>query len=183
MSLSSKTLAIVYHSPYGHTAKVARYIELGADQAGVQVALMNVEQVDWEVLDAADAIVFGCPTYMGSLTAAMKLFMEQSSKRWLARAWQGKLASAFTNGGGLSGDKLAVLQQINLFAMQHGMLWSGLPLMPTGRSMTDLNRMSSFLGLMTQSDNAPVEATPPEGDLQTAIKFGEHLAQTLYRLQ
>jgi len=56
-------------------------------------------------------------------------------------------------------------------------------LMPTGRSMTDLNRMSSFLGLMTQSDNAPVEATPPEGDLQTAIKFGEHLAQTLYRLQ
>lgn len=182
MSLSSKTLAIVYHSPYGHTAKVAHYIEQGAAQAGVQVALMNVEQVDWELLDSADAIVFGCPTYMGSLTSAMKLFMEQSSKRWLARTWQGKLASAFTNGGGLSGDKLAVLQQINLFAMQHGMLWSGLPLMPTGRSATDLNRMSSFLGLMTQSDNAPVEVTPPEGDLQTAVLFGEHIAQTLYRL-
>ena len=182
MSLSSKTLAIVYHSPYGHTARVAHYIEQGAQQAGVQVALMNVEQVDWDVLDAADAIIFGCPTYMGSISAAMKLFMEQSSKRWLARAWQGKLAAAFTNGGGLSGDKLAVLQQINLFAMQHGMLWAGLPLMPTGRSVTDLNRMSSFLGLMTQSDNAPVNVTPPEGDLQTAILFGEHVAKTLHRL-
>ncbi|MFV5490080.1 flavodoxin family protein [Acinetobacter sp. ASP199] len=182
MSLSSKTLAIVYHSPYGHTAKVAHYIEQGAQQAGVQVALMNVEQVDWDVLDAADAIIFGCPTYMGSISAAMKLFMEQSSKRWLARAWEGKLAAAFTNGGGLSGDKLAVLQQINLFAMQHGMLWAGLPLMPTGRSVTDLNRMSSFLGLMTQSDNAPVDVTPPEGDLQTAVLFGEHVAQTLHRL-
>ncbi len=75
---------------------------------------MNVEQVDWDVLDAADAIIFGCPTYMGSLSAAMKLFMEQSSKRWLARTWQGKFAAGFTNGGGVSGDKLAVLQQINL---------------------------------------------------------------------
>ena len=108
--------------------------------------------------------------------------MEQSSKRWLARTWQGKLAAGFTNGGGLSGDKLAVLQQINLFAMQHGMLWSGLPFMPTGRSSQDINRMSSFLGLMTQSDNAPAEITPPEGDLETAARFGAHLASLLNRL-
>jgi hypothetical protein len=29
----------------------------------------------WEVLDAADAIVFGCPTYMGSGSAALKAFI------------------------------------------------------------------------------------------------------------
>lgn len=182
MSVSSKSLAIVYHSPYGHTAKVARHIEQGAQQTGVQVSLMNVEQIDWDVLDTADAIIFGCPTYMGSISAAMKVFMEQSSKRWLARTWQGKLAAAFTNGGGLSGDKLAVLQQINLFAMQHGMLWSGLPLMATGRSVEDVNRMSSFLGLMTQSDNASVDITPPKGDLDTAIWFGKHIASQTLRL-
>ncbi len=182
MSLTAKSLAVVYHSPYGHTAKVANYIVQGAEKAGANVHLMNVENVDWDVLDHADAIVLGCPTYMGSMSAAMKLFMEQSSKRWLARTWQGKLAAGFTNGGGLSGDKLAVLQQINLFAMQHGMVWSGLPLMPTGRSSTDLNRMSSFLGLMTQSDNAPVEVTPPTGDLETAIWFGEYLALLLNKI-
>ncbi len=176
MSLSTKSLAIVYHSPYGHTAKVASYIAQGAKQTAIQVHCMNIEQVDWEVLDRADAIIFGCPTYMGSITSALKLFMEQSSKRWLARTWQGKIAAGFTNGGGLSGDKLAVLQQINLFAMQHGMLWAGLPLMPTGRGSQDLNRMSGFLGLMTQSDNAPVEVTPPQGDLDTAIWFGEYVA-------
>ena len=182
MSLTAKSLADVYHSPYGHTAKVANYIVQGAEKAGANVHLMNVENVDWDVLDHADAIIFGCPTYMGSMSAAMKLFMEQSSKRWLARTWQGKLAAGFTNGGGLSGDKLAVLQQINLFAMQHGMIWSGLPLMPTGRSSTDLNRMSSFLGLMTQSDNAPVEVTPPTGDLETAIWFGEYLGLLLNKI-
>ena len=182
MSLSPASVAIVYHSPYGHTAKVAQYISQGVESAGLAVALMSVENIDWERLDAADAIVMGCPTYMGSLSAAMKLFMEQSSKRWLARGWQGKLAAGFTNGGGLSGDKLAVLQQINLFAMQHGMLWTGLPIMPTGRGLADLNRMSSFLGLMTQSDNAPVDVTPPEGDLATAMQFGQHIAHTVQRL-
>jgi hypothetical protein len=35
---------------------------------------------------------------------------------------------------------------------------------------------------MTQSDNAPVEITPPEGDLDTAIWFGEYIAGVLYRL-
>lgn len=183
MSLSSKSIAIVYHSPYGHTAKVAQYIAQGIGRVGAKVHTMNVEHVNWDVLDQADAIIFGCPTYMGSLTSALKLFMEQSSKRWLARAWQGKLAAGFTNGGGLSGDKLAVLQQINLFAMQHGMLWSGLPLMPTGRGIDDLNRMSSFLGLMTQSDNAPVEITPPKGDLETAIWFGEYTALQVNRMK
>jgi NAD(P)H dehydrogenase (quinone) len=183
MPLSAKSIAIVYHSPYGHTAKVASCIAQGAEQAGIAVHSMNIEQIDWEVLDQADAIVFGCPTYMGSITSGLKQFMEQSSKRWLARTWQGKLAAGFTNSGGLSGDKLAVLQQINLFAMQHGMLWSGLPMMPTGRSAQDLNRMSSFLGLMTQSDNAPVEVTPPTGDLNTAIWFGEYLALTLNKFK
>lgn len=183
MPLSAKSIAIVYHSPYGHTAKVASCIAQGAEQAGIAVHSMNIEQIDWEVLDQADAIVFGCPTYMGSITSGLKQFMEQSSKRWLARTWQGKLAAGFTNGGGLSGDKLAVLQQINLFAMQHGMLWSGLPMMPTGRSAQDLNRMSSFLGLMTQSDNAPVEVTPPTGDLNTAIWFGEYLALILNKFK
>ncbi|MDQ9019597.1 flavodoxin family protein [Acinetobacter sichuanensis] len=182
MSLSAKSLAIVYHSPYGHTAKVAQHIAQGATQVGATVHLMNIENIDWDVLDQADAILFGCPTYMGNLTSGLKLFMEQSSKRWLARTWQGKLAAGFTNGGGLSGDKLAVLQQINLFAMQHGMLWTGLPLMPTGRNTEDLNRMSSFLGLMTQSDNAPVDVTPPKGDLETAVWFGEYVALLLIKI-
>ena len=179
MSAPVKSLAIIYHSPYGHTAKVAQYIAKGAEQVGVRVLAMNIEHIDWAFLDQADGIVFGSPTYMGSITAAFKGFMDSTSKRWRDRLWQGKLAAGFTNSGGLSGDKLSVLQQINLFAMQHGMLWSGLPLSPTGNTEMDLNRLSSCLGLMTQSDNAPIEITPPQGDLNTAIWFGEYIALLL----
>ncbi len=182
MSDLKKSLAIVYHSPYGHTAKVAQFIAQGAQRLGTTVYIMNIENINWDVLDQANAIVFGCPTYMGSVSGPFKMFMDSSSKRWKNRDWQGKLAAGFTNSGGLSGDKLSVLQQINLFAMQHGMLWSGLPLMSTGHSESDLNRLSSSLGLMTQSDNAPVEITPPEGDLNTAIWFGEYIASLVYKL-
>lgn len=71
MSLSSKSLAIVYHSAYGHTAKVASVIAQGAQKTGIQVHLMDVEH-DWDVLDQADALIFGCPTYMGSIRLCFK---------------------------------------------------------------------------------------------------------------
>ncbi len=174
----SKRLSVVYHSAYGHTARVAETIALGAcGVPNVEVQVMSIRHVDWMALDASDVIVFGSPTYMGSVSADMKVFMDATSKRWKSRQWQGKLAAGFANSGGLSGDKLAVLQQFCLFAMQHGMLWAGLPLMPTGMGHDDLNRMAGFLGLMTQSDNAPVELTPPAGDLRTAEWFGRYLAE------
>ncbi len=175
-----RQICIVYHSAYGHTAKVAEAIAMGARQReGITVTVMAVEQPDYERLDAADLIIFGSPTYMGSVSGPMKMFMDHTSKRWKNRSWAGKWAAGFANSGGLSGDKLAVLQQLCLFAMQHGMLWAGLPLSPTGHSPVDLNRMSGFLGLMTQSDNAPIELAPPAGDINTAAWFGAYLAGLL----
>lgn len=177
-----KNIAIVYHSGFGHTQKLAEHIALGVSQiAEVDGYLMSIDAIDWQILADADAIVMGCPTYMGSASAPFKTFMDASSKAWLQQTWQGKLAAGFTNSGGLSGDKLAVLQQIQLFAMQHGMLWVGMPLQPTGTAPEDLNRMGSYMGLMAQSDSAPVDITPPIGDLKTAEWFGQHIAKTMLR--
>lgn len=173
-------VAIIYHSNYGHTRRVAHAIEQGANRAAdaraIDIAQMS--EADWAFADEAQLIAFGSAVYMGSVTADFKAFMDGTSKRWFARAWQGKFAAGFANSGGLSGDKLSVLQQICLFAMQHGMNWVGLPLMPTGSGDGDLNRLSSFLGLMTQSADASPEVTPCQGDIDTAIWFGEHLAKT-----
>ena len=173
-------IAIIYHSNYGHTRKVAHAIEEGAQayaQDKVEVRALDID--DLEFADAAQMMVFGSAVYMGSITAEFKTFMDSTSKRWFHRKWHGKWAAGFANSGGLSGDKLAALQQICLFSMQHGMNWAGFPVMPTGHSETDINRLSSFLGLMTQSTDASPEITPGEGDINTAKLFGEHLAQTL----
>ena len=182
---SNLSIAVVYHSNYGHTKRVAEAIVTGARQqlAETQVKAIDVHDVDWDFLDQADLIVFGSAVYMGSLTAGLKMFMEETSKRWFHRQWEGKWAAAFANSGGLSGDKLAVLQQINLYCMQHGMNWIGLPIMPTGHGENDLNRLSSYLGLMTQSADGPPEETPGKGDIDTAIWFGNHLAKTIIKHQ
>ncbi|MGP9687572.1 flavodoxin family protein [Psychrobacter sp. AOP22-C1-C5] len=179
------SIAVIFHSNYGHTKRVAEAIVKGAHQQlpEAQAKAVDVHDVDWEYLDQADLLVFGSAVYMGSVTAEFKTFMDETSKRWYHRKWEGKWAAAFANSGGLSGDKLAVLQQISLYAMQHGMNWIGLPLMPTGHEVHDLNRLSSFLGLMTQSLDGPPEETPGVGDIDTAVWFGDHLAKTIIKHQ
>lgn len=179
------TMAVIYHSNYGHTKRVAEAIVQGArtQLPADQARAIDVHDIDWAFVDQADLLVFGSAVYMGSVTAEFKTFMDETSKRWYHRKWEGKWAAAFANSGGLSGDKLAVLQQISLYAMQHGMNWIGLPLMPTGHEATDLNRLSSFLGLMTQSLDGPPETTPGPGDIDTAIWFGNHLAKTIIKHQ
>lgn len=183
--VANLSMAVIYHSNYGHTKRVAEAVVMGGRQqlAETQVKAVDVHDVDWDFLDQADLLVFGSAVYMGSVTAGFKTFMDETSKRWYHRKWEGKWSAGFANSGGLSGDKLAVLQQICLYTMQHGMNWIGMPLMPTGHEAHDLNRLSSFLGLMTQSLDGPPETTPGEGDINTAIWFGDHLAKTIIKHQ
>src|ERR1700756_535328 len=100
-------IAIVYHSGYGHTQAVAEAVATGARHvAGATVTLLPVAEAEAREaeLDAADAIIFGSPTYMGGVSADFAKFKDWTSKKWMARAWQDKLAAGFTlsapGGGG-----------------------------------------------------------------------------------
>jgi len=157
--------------------------------AGCSAKLISVDELPkpgadrslggrWNELNEADAIILGCPTYMGGVTAKMKEFMESSSVLWMKQAWKDKIAAGFTNAGGLSGDKLNTLVGLSVFAAQHSMVWvsQGLFYDDTG-----VNRMGAWLGLMTQSDNAPPDKAPPEADRRTAELFGKRVAEATAR--
>ena len=78
------TVAIVYHSGYGHTRGVAEAVAEGAQAvSGVKVVLIPVGEAEAREaeLDAADAIIFGSPTYMGGPAAQFKAFADASSDR------------------------------------------------------------------------------------------------------
>jgi NAD(P)H dehydrogenase (quinone) len=174
----------------GRTAALATAILHGAgavERTHVLTMRLGEQQPDWEALDASDAIIFGCPTYMGSGSARMKAFMEESlHPQFLERRWQDKLAAGFTNSAGMSGDKLCTLQQLAGFAAQHGMIWIPLGQLPgwesSNGSPADLNRLASFLGLMAQSnsDHGPDRA-PPESDRRTGELFGRRIALIAHR--
>jgi multimeric flavodoxin WrbA len=176
-------VAIVYHSGFGHTKRVAECVAEGAAAVGgAQVALQSVDALQMESLHAADAMVFGAPTYMGGLSAPFKSFMESTSKLWLQQRWKDKLAAGFTNSGSLYGDKANALGELCCFAAQHGMVWISLGLLVSGvRGDRDdprhLNRLGSSLGLMTQADvDRGPEVAPPASDLETARVFGRRVA-------
>ncbi len=178
-------VAIVYHSPYGHTERLARAVEKGAASVKhVQAQSFSVDKIDWDALAAADAIIFGSPTYMGSVTAPFKQFMDGTSKAWKTQAWKNKIAAGFTNSGDYSGDKLNTLVQLTIFAAQHSMIWVGLDIVPKGdrKHHATVNRLGSFLGAMAQSENGPPDESPPEGDLKTAEHLGKRVAEIAKKL-
>ena len=189
--MTNARIAVAYHSGYGHTAKQAEAVAAGA--ASVPGAVADLVPLDdltedvWDRLAAADAIIFGAPTYMGSPSATFKRFAEESVRAWADNlAWRDKIAAGFTNSKAMSGDKLNSLVDIAVFAAQHGMIWVGLDLYPgwaeSTASIEDLNRLGSWLGATAQSDaDLSAEKAPPETDLRTAAYLGERVAKITLR--
>jgi len=182
-------VAVIFHSGYGHTRVQAEAVHRGAASVpGVDATLIAVEDVEahWGDLDAADAIVFGSPTYMAGVSAPFKAFLDATSERWSEQRWKDKLAAGFTNSAGFNGDKLATLQHLALFAMQHGMVWIGLGLLPGNHVSTgsadDLNRLAGFVGAMAQSNaDQDADVVPPASDRRTAEHLGRRVAEAAVR--
>jgi len=177
------SVAVVYHSGYGHTAEVAKAVAHGANLVeGIRAKLIRVEDIEkhWQDLDEAEAIIFGAPTYMGSASAPFKAFMDASSKVWFNQGWKDKIAAGFTHSASQGGDKYNTITQLFTLAMQHGMIWAGLGLMPGNNSskgsLNDLNRLGSFTGAMTQSNVDQGAEAIPASDLKTAEHLGRRVA-------
>jgi NAD(P)H dehydrogenase (quinone) len=182
---------VVYHSKYGHTKLQAEAVHRGAAGVnGVKATILTTVEAAAKLddLDAADAIIFGCPTFMGSMSADMKLFLEVAAKKWFTLAWKDKIAGAFTNSSGFSGDKLNTLMGLAINAMQHGMIYVGVGMMPSanepegpktlkGPSENAHNRVSSFMGPMAASFEVRPPEAPGKGDLETAEMYGARVAE------
>jgi multimeric flavodoxin WrbA len=179
-------IVIVYHSGYGHTKKVAEAVAEGAGGALMVIdAEGNLPEGGWEQLAAAKAIVFGSPTYMGSVSWQFKKFADASSKPWFTMQWKDKLAAGFTNSATLNGDKFSSLQYMFTLSQQHGMFWVGMGMQgPNAKAKTrdDANNLGGYSGLMTAtpSDASPDEMVP--GDIATAKLFGQRVAAATAKL-
>lgn len=181
-------IAIVYHSGYGHTQAVAEAVAAGArGVAGAKVTLIPVGEAEGREaeLDAADAIIFGSPTYMGGVSADFAKFKDWTSKKWMARAWQDKLAAGFTVSASWGGDKQNTLYQLLTLAQQQGMVWVGLGLAPgynhSKGSPEDLNRTGASLGLMAQANADQGNDGIGASELATAQALGKRVADAALR--
>lgn len=173
-------VVVVFHSGYGHTAKQAEAVAKGAGADLVAIdSNGDITEDQWALLDGADAIIFGSPTYMGSVSWQFKKFADASSKPWFTQKWKDKIFGGFTNSATMNGDKHSTLHYFMTLAMQHGGLWVGTGLMPSNSKAAkrdDVNYVGSFAGAMMQT---PSDASADEvnaGDLETARLYGERIA-------
>ena len=177
----SKKIAIVYHSGYGHTQRMAEAVAEGAKGELVGLdAEGNLTEAQWATLGAADAIIFGSPTYMGSVSWQFKKFADASSKPWFGQAWKNKIAAGFTNSATMNGDKLSTLHYMFTLSQQHSMIWVGTGLMPSNSKAAQrnaINYVASFSGAMAQSPSDASVAEMLPGDLETAKLFGARVAE------
>lgn len=173
-------VVVVYHSGYGHTKRMAESVAEGARAQLIAIdAEGNLPEGGWEALNAADAIIMGSPTYMGSVSWQFKKFADASSKPWFSQQWKDKVFAGFTNSATMNGDKLSTLQYLCTLAMQQSGIWVGTGMMPSNAKAAqrnDVNYVGSFSGAMAQSpsDSSPDEMLP--GDLETAMLFGKRVA-------
>jgi NAD(P)H dehydrogenase (quinone) len=193
------SIVIVYSSGMGHTRVIAEHVQLGVDAfPGAAADLMEIlpEHIGsngrWhdagilERIAAADAIIFGAPTYMGSAHGLFKLFLDAGITPWLSQSWKDKIGAGFTNSSSRSGDKLMALQQMAIFAAQMSMIWVGVGDPPGGNfgasRETDVNLSGSWLGLMSQSiSDGDEESAPHPGDRFSAERFGWRVARATTR--
>jgi len=182
------TIAIVYHSGFGHTKALAEAIAKGAETvANTRVSLIAVADAEARQteLDGADAIIFGSPTYMGGVSAEFAKFKDWTSKRWMEGAWRNKLAAGFTASASWNGDKHNTLYQLLTLALQHGMVWVGLGL-PGGNnsskgSADDLNRVGASIGAMAQANADQGNEGIAQSDFRTMQALGQRVAEAARR--
>ena len=180
-------VVVVFHSGYGHTQRMAQSVADGANAELLAIdADGNLPEGGWELLNEADAIIMGSPTYMGTVSWQFKKFADASSKHWFTQQWKDKIFAGFTNSATMNGDKLSTLHYLFTLAMQHSGIWVGTGLMPSNgkaAQRNDVNYVGSFSGAMAQS---PSDASANEmlpGDLETARLFGERVAATVAKFK
>lgn len=177
---------VVYYSGYGHTKRVAEEVAAGANAQLVAVdADGHVDEQGWAAIDAADAVIWGAPTYMGGVPWQFKKFADATSKKWFTQAWKDKVFGGFTNSASFNGDKQITLIYLQTLASQHGGVWVSLGQLPANAKAStrqDVNNLGGSAGVLVQS---PSDASVDEiasGDLETAKLYGARVAEIATRL-
>ncbi|MGY5797001.1 flavodoxin family protein [Rheinheimera faecalis] len=182
-------IVIVYHSVTGTTAQLAEAIAAGCcSEHTINVQLLRIDGADitqgryknsivLEAIDQADAVIFGSPTFMGSVSAQFKAFADATAgDHWGEQLWADKVAAGFTVGTGYCGDTLHSLHYLQILAAQHGMLWAGLDLAGAG-DVKAPNRLGAQAGLIARAVDGAIE----QPDLQTAFYLGQRVARVVSR--
>lgn len=184
MALKSPEIIIPYYSKSGHTRHLAEAVLAGVHEsvpAAIAFDTEKMEDTHWRAMEEFRGIIFGTPTFMGSVAGPYKVFLEETAYRgfWTGQKLMDKLAAGFTVATYPSGDKLSTIIQLFIFAAQHGMIWVNNRGLISANS-ADINSCGSWAGLMATSVRDKSRMIE-ESDISDAMLFGKRFADAVKR--
>ena len=119
-------IVVLYDSRSGNTKKMAKLVCDGAlSLSETDVRFLSVSEASAEDILWCDGIAAGSPTYIGLVSADMKVFWERIIKKTWGKI-DGKIGCAFSSSGGRGGGAEIVCQSITTIMLNFGMLVFGI---------------------------------------------------------
>ena len=118
-------ILIVYYTRTGNTEKMARLVEKGARHEGADVDVQTVQETKPVHLLQYDALVFGSPTYYGTMAYGFKRLIDTSVE--FHGQLEGKVGAAFASSANVGGGNETTVQSLLEAFLIHGMIIQGDP--------------------------------------------------------
>jgi NAD(P)H dehydrogenase (quinone) len=167
---------IAYDSMTGNTERMAQAVAEGVKRVpGVVASVKRVQEVTKEDLEAADAIVLGCPAYYANIPGRMKIVIDNWSWR-MKVDFTNKIGGAFSTGGGQMGGKEHVVISLLLFMINNRMIVAG-PLYQDEEGQDIWAEAGA--GAMT----GPIDPGIGPKELDSANRLGERVACLAVKLE
>lgn len=167
---------VAYYSLTGNTKQFAQGVAKGTKRVPGAVAVVKkVDEVSKQDLEAADAIILGCPTYFANIPGKMKVAIDDWN--WKMKVdFTDKVGGAFATGSGQVGGKEHVVTSLLLFMINNRMVVAG-PLYQDAEG--DDKWAESGAAAMT----GPLDPGVSEKELDGAHRLGERIARLANKLQ
>lgn len=197
---------IVFYSMLGNTATLAGAVAEGAENAGAEVRLRQVEElVPKESIEAnprakqvkedlsqvpvatnrdlewADGVAFGTPTRYGNMSAQMKEFIDKTGELWVEGKLTDKVAGFFTSTSTLHGGQESTLISMMVPILHFGMIPVGVPYSQEECLFSiEVGGGSPYGASSVSGPNS--DRPPTENDLKVARTLGNRIATVASRM-
>ena len=167
---------VAYHSLYGNTKRLAQGVAEGIKRVpGAVAVVQSVDQVSKQDLEAADAIILGCPTYFGNIPGKMKVVIDDWN--WKMKVdFTDKVGGAFSTGSGQVGGKEFVVVSLLMFLINNRMVVAG-PL------YQDAEGDDKWAEAGASAMTGPLDPGVSEKELDGGRRLGERIARLAKKLR
>jgi NAD(P)H dehydrogenase (quinone) len=190
-------IAVIYYSATGNVHALANAVAEGAESAGAEVRVRQVEEIASEQLisqnqhwgrhraavrdrpeatladlEWADGVAFGTPTRFGNVAAQLKQFMDQAGDLWEQGKLADKLATSFTSSQTAHGG-----QESTLLALNNTFYHWGMVVVPLGYTVHEVFASGGNPYGASYTSGTQLPGHLPEDPLKVAHAQGARLAR------